>query len=721
MTQALREKTSARRVLIILAGLLVMVLALQGLASVKPGGFEAFAQATSTGPAIKIINPDENTSAIISNKNDGTDAAYHLAAWVASVPSNAQVEFKWDPDADGAQEVSIACTETGNFARFVSPDTFECHWNLAGVEADTGTVRAILYSGTTAVSTDEEPGEVDTSGETVEILYPAMGGVMGFYTRQGGATSGMIDYRSSADSDPADPDPDEDNGTTDVVAYYSTARPGQEPAWIQCGAEETTPGSQDSVRCDLTDDDGDTTANEDDSASEVTAVAVVPNDTTPGQVPDAPAGTPPPLGPTVLVGAADAHRTFGYEQDPTTVTLDPQTQQKNPGQCSDVIKATVLDQATSPRRIVGANVDVHATGPTDSLAFDDSGDNSSEHKAPEGHPEEAARDCEDTEPPVATGGTQGDHEVIGPGDIKHIESADDSDDAFGGTDENGQFKFQLFSPDAGATQIRAWADEDFNDQYCSAEASGVASIGWGSAAPSPVGTSAEQTSCPRPGSTTSPTATPTSTATASPTGTATSTGPTTSRTITLASDKNKIPAGRQFTLSGNLLSSDSSCADSNEFIQIQRRIHGTTQYENLFATAPNDQGRFSVTTRGRKSADYIAVAPAHDNCQQATSGEVTVLVKVIVQILPSDKTPAKGDRIRIKSSVRPQHDGTKLLLQRKKGRRWVTIDRTTLNKRSIGNFTVRASFNSRTFRTKWKSQHADHETGTSKAVRIRTH
>ena len=120
-------------------------------------------------------------------------------------------------------------------------------------------------------------------------------------------------------------------------------------------------------------------------------------------------------------------------------------------------------------------------------------------------------------------------------------------------------------------------------------------------------------------------------------------------------------------------------------------------------------------------ADYIAVAPANAQCAEASSDPVTVLVKVLMQILPSDKTPQRGERIRIKSSVRPQHDGTRLILQRKKGRRWVTIDRTTLNKRSIGNFTVRASFNSRTFRTKWKSQHADHETGTSKAVRIRTH
>ena len=42
-----------------------------------------------------------------------------------------------------AEQIWIGLDEPGmrrKVFRFVSPDTFECHWNLAGIEADTGKV-----------------------------------------------------------------------------------------------------------------------------------------------------------------------------------------------------------------------------------------------------------------------------------------------------------------------------------------------------------------------------------------------------------------------------------------------------------------------------------------------------------------------------------------------------------------------------------------------------
>ncbi len=718
MTEAIRQKASARRVLAILIGLLVTILALQGIASVKPGGFEAFAQTASPtpgSPVIKIINPDESTSDEISAKSDTVDSAYHLVAWVANLPATPTVQFKYIPDGTN-REQTIICQETGTeSARQVGNDTFECRWNLAGVSDGAGTVRAILFSGTTSVSQDDEPVTIDSTGQTLEIVYPVNGGLVGFYTRPNGVSSGIITVRTSGPNNP-----EGDEGTQRVEVYYSTSPPGSEPQFIPCGNDDTTGGTQDNIRCDLAENDPATAADENDDPAEVTAIAAVPGDTDEGPLPPPPTGPDPDATPDI--DAADAHRAFGYEQDPNTVLLTPQTQQKNAGQCSDVITATVVD--TNGRIVVGVNVDVHAQGPTDNLSFDgDAGDETtSESKPPEGHTAEAAVDCETataTTPPEFAG-EQGDHDRID-ADIKHIESLD------AGTSEEGQFRFKLYSPHAGTTQYTVWADEDGNDQFCSAEAAGNGSVGWSTTAPSPTGLPAEQTTCPKPtpGQTASPTATATATATstttATPTGTTTTTtgGPTTDRTVTLAADKNEMPAGRTLTLSGQILSNDESCTD-NEFVRIRRRILGTTTFEDLFATRTDSQGRFSVETRPRRSADYIAVATAHDNCQEDTSGEVTVLVKVLIQILPSDENPDRGDRIRFKSSVRPQHDGTTLLLQRKKGRRWVTVDRDRLNNRSIGNFTVRANFGSRTFRTRWRSQDAEHESNTSRAVTIRT-
>ena len=719
MTEAMKEKMSARSVLAVLVGLLVTILALQGIASVKPGGFEAFAQTTPTpgSPTIKIINPDDSTSDEISAKSDTVDNAYHLVAWVSNIPTSASVQFKYIPE-DTGRETTIICQETGTeTARQVGTDTFECHWNLTGVAAGGGTVRAILFSGSTSVSQDEEPVTIDPEGQTLEILYPTNGGEVGFYTRAGGISSAMIDVRTSAAGNP-----EGDEGTEEVEVYYSTSPPGTEPAFIPCGSDTTTGGTADSIRCDLTEDDPDTAANENDEPSQVTAIAAVPIDTDEGPLPAPPAGPDPDAAPDN--DAADAHRATGYEQDPGSVLIAPQTQQKNAGQCSDPIVATVQD--TRGRIVVGANVDVHAQGPTDNLSFDgvaEADGNTSENKPPEGHTAEPAVDCETataTAPPEF-GGEQGDHDRID-ADIKHIESVED------GTTEEGRFSFKLYSPNAGVTQYTVWADEDNNDQFCSAEAFSNGSIGWSTTAPSPTGVTAEQTSCPKPtpgttatpGATTSPTATATATSTAGPTNTATSTGPSTDRSVTMSVDDSSVLAGRNVTFSGQILSGDPSCTD-NEFIQIRRRIHGTNSFQDLFFTQTDSQGRFSVTKRTKFSADYIAVATAHDNCREATSGEVTVKVKVKIQILPSDKNPERGETIRIKSSVRPSHDKTKMILQRKKGRRWVKVATTRLNNRSIGNFFIEANFNSRTFRTKWRSPDADHEGNVStRSVTIKT-
>ncbi len=502
MSDVVSQRTNARRVLAILVGLLASLLALQGIASIGSGGLTAFAQDASPSPGsrtIQILNPDQTTSEIISNKNDGVDTSYHLVAWVNSPSSGDTVQFQYVPE--GGREINIVCGETGQTqAAFVAPDTYECHWDLTNVPegSETGIVRAQLYSNsTTPVATDEEPAEIDREAETVEILYPRNGGEVGFYTQPGGASTAMIDVSTSGATTEGG------QATEFVRVYYSVSAPGTEPSFILCGDEETTGGSQDSVRCTLTEDDPETAANEAHSPSQVTAIAAVP-----GFVDPVPLD---PLNPEVF-GAADAHRAFGYEQNPTTVSIVPSTQNATRATCSQQITATVTD--SRGRQVVGVNVDVHAQGPTDNLSFDDSDDDdaNSDHKPPENHQTEPAIDCEAD--PKEFGGQQGDHDQIG-SDVKHIESLET---AGGGTDDNGRFTFQLYSPDAGTTQFTAWADEDGNDRFCEAEAHGDGSIGWDTTAPSPTGVAADETSCPAVDA--SPSPSPTDTASPSPTDTA---------------------------------------------------------------------------------------------------------------------------------------------------------------------------------------------------------
>lgn len=523
-SQQIRERSSARKVLAVLVGLLATLLALEGFATVRSGGgFQAFAQATGGVGTIKLVNPDTSTSNVISAESDTVDTAYHLVAWVANAPSGAVVQFKYDSDAENTPEVNINCIETNSpNARFVSPDTYECHWNLTGIEdGDSGTLRAVLYNDAgTQSSQDSETVTIDHTAQTVEIVYPTQAGRVGFYTGSDGVATAMIDVRSSA-AEPASEDAVTGTEVHERVdVYYSAAPPGAEPDFVLCGSGEVDGGTQESIRCDIADNPE--TAGRENDPTRVTAIAAVPVHVEDGPV--EPAGDLPDPDFSEDAGAADAHRAFGYEQDPTTVTITNQTQTKDVGTCSNVITATVRD--AEGRQVVGVNMDVHAMGPTDNLFFDDSDasdDGTSTSQAPENHQLESGADCEDTEPPVAfTGEQQGQHDQVGP-DVKHIESPPED----GGTDENGNFSFQLYSLDAGTTQYTVWADEDGDDAFCSAEAHADGSIGWGQAAPSPTGVESEP--CPSPTGTVSPTGTatttPTQTATATSTATSTTTQP----------------------------------------------------------------------------------------------------------------------------------------------------------------------------------------------------
>lgn len=193
------------------------------------------------------------------------------------------------------------------------------------------------------------------------------------------------------------------------------------------------------------------------------------------------------------------------------------------------------------------------------------------------------------------------------------------------------------------------------------------------------------------------------------------------RDVTFDVDRPRVVAGGRIVLSGRIFSENEGCTDAQEFVRIRRRNHGTDRYRNFAGLNTDGEGAFTLATRVKRSADYVARAPAHDDCERASSTPVSVLVKVKMQIAVSDVTPRKGQLIEIKSSVRPQHDGTRLVLQRKKGRRWVRFMSTDLNRRSIGGFVVRAGFRSRTFRTKWVSQSSANASNVSRMVRVRTH
>jgi hypothetical protein len=223
--------------------------------------------------------------------------------------------------------------------------------------------------------------------------------------------------------------------------------------------------------------------------------------------------------------------------------------------------------------------------------------------------------------------------------------------------------------------------------------------------------------------TTSPTATA-SRSTTTPTGGAT-TGSASSpaqstRTISLFAQPDPVVYPGQVTLSGTISSADTSCED-NEFVRIQRRVLGTTTYENFETDNTDADGRFEVSFPSTQSAEYVATAPAHDQCADATSSPASSTVKVKITRRSSRRSLERGTSVRISGRVQPDHDGTSVVLQRKKGRRWVAVDRTDLDGRSRYRFVVDAGWRGRrTFRTLWKAQDDEHAANRSRGIVIRT-
>ncbi|HEY7875509.1 MAG TPA: hypothetical protein VIG64_10355, partial [Actinomycetota bacterium] len=159
--------------------------------------------------------------------------------------------------------------------------------------------------------------------------------------------------------------------------------------------------------------------------------------------------------------------------------VNPQAQSVNPGECTQAITATLLDQNGQP--IAGANVDIHAVGPSDQLRFGLIDNTTSDFDDPDkAHiSSEFAIRCSNE----SNFGSQGEHNVPGGDDVKHIESV-----ATGGTTNAGAFVFALWADEAGSTVATLFADTDDDDQQGPSEASGGARLGWGQPAPPPVTT-----------------------------------------------------------------------------------------------------------------------------------------------------------------------------------------------------------------------------------------
>lgn len=782
METRVKEGRAALAITILLVATLTVPVVLWGAASSEAQ--QGQPSPSGTAPAIQLLNPSDyytfSTSTPgpqMSDKDtEDTDTAleYHFTAVMSNVPANPYVEFFL---VQGNQQFNLGCASgsspgAGCLGRFTPaggvelvrdiPDVFNEGPTSNQDPTPTGgaVVRAILYAnaGQNEIARDDQPVmlnqrdrsgsdplsrpaavDPETAAETVEILYPEHGRTFGFFKPGGtGAGIGVVDVEWST-------------GTDAVQVFYTVSPPDVDPTWKSCSSSETTTASttaanaRDGVRCTLTDGD---------QPESVTGIAAVARDSeseTPGGATSALANN-----------SGDAHRVLGYTQRPGIVSVTSQTLPAGrvPG-CSDLLIAQVFDDSADARPIAGVDVDVHAQGPTDNLAFNTHGTEQSQFdqnapdrsSAPQNHPTENGRRCSDNTP----SGTQGNHAVGGGDDRKHVEAADD-------TDDDGRFTFRLWSDAQGGTTVTAWADTTDDDRFCPNEVAGSGAVTWGSGDPAPPAEQPEPQPCPSPSpspsaSSASTSASASSPSASSPSGTSPSTSPSRSpsasasspsvspsqtpsgtptttgtgpgggtttvqqaeREVTLEASRSRVTFSKTFALSGSVTSDNPACV-SGASVRILRDVIGGAEEFELFAQEQADgDGTFSLNVQADMSANYVAQVEETDTCGEASSSPQPVLVRVKVTLTVSDGKVRPGQRVRlgIRTAPCPETARDKVLLFRAIEGQFGKVGKKTSSGACRATFTRRVR-NTTVFQGRWPKQAPEYVAGKSrsKAVRV---
>lgn len=523
------------------------------------------AEAGDEAATIHFLNPSTGSSLKISDKQ-AKDQTFALTAWVSNSAEVKLVEFEISSLMSPLSRAS-----TIGAATLVAPDTYELQWAVPSTFTDGRySLRAIAYGhsgeGYFELSTDEETVTLLSTAETVDITAPVRNGELGMYVPDGRAAGGSIDTAQSS-------------ATGFVRIFYTTSRPGTEPVWKPCGFEPTKKAA-DGTPCVL----GAT-----DTPAAITAVSAVANSTPymDAQGKDTGKEQPDPAADQT----ADATRISTYAQVPTTVTLDPATQKLSANDqgifpCSGPIKVVVTDQHGDG--ILGANIDVHASGPTNGVYFEVLNAVSKNIAPDKNHAgTENAYNCTGT--PTDSTEKHGVHRTPGGLSIKHMES-----DPKRGTDGSGAFSFKLFSDSPGTTSFTAWVDVKDDDRFCAGEPAGVGTIGWGSDA-APATVEEPEEGC----------------------------GGKVARTIALQAGAYKTVAGEKVEFVGAITSDDSACL-AEQVVNLQRRAKNETKFRTISTRRTSEVGVYRFRSVVRKTSFYRSVAPATKRCVKATSLPVKV-------------------------------------------------------------------------------------------------
>lgn len=400
-------------------------------------------------PSIHLLNPSgaydpgldpsgADDPPKISDKLD-VDTTYHVVAWTNKAEAGDIVEASIL--FEGENEISI-----GTLDRLPdAPDVWELNWDVPdNLKEGSATLRVGLFgntaNGVEQKAIDEVPVDVEhrdgdgsdptdaPAAETVELTWPSLGGKIGFYRPRGGSWIAVVDGTAS-------------QSTARVELEYSVSDPGGKPEFTKCGAVTTSSNAAFGVRpiafstnCTLAFGV---------SPLDVSAIAAVAEH---GR---------DPANASLEQAAADVHPVHAYQQSPNSMTLS-----LNAAYVRGVVPGCLVFTATARdelgRLVQGANIDVHATGPDDQVAFGNL--QSSGHKAPDDTDEHSLQGGSNCGGTVA--GQQGVHRRPSQPDIKHEESTAGTGLSGPMNVQPGQWKFSLYSKAAGFAEVVAWIDDE---------------------------------------------------------------------------------------------------------------------------------------------------------------------------------------------------------------------------------------------------------------------
>lgn len=188
--------------------------------------------------------------------------------------------------------------------------------------------------------------------------------------------------------------------------------------------------------------------------------------------------------------------------------------------------------------------------------------------------------------------------------------------------------------------------------------------------------------------------------------------------FTIAATPAIVTFGKPVTIAGQV------AGRPNENVELEQTpFPFTDPFKNAAQGTTDAAANYSFLVVPTLNTRYHVVAKS----PPATSADVTVAVRTKVGLRLSDRTPARGARVRFRGSVLPAHDGKTVKIQRRTSSGWTTIASPTLVAATPLNGVARSTYAKRirvgrsgVYRTVMPAD-GDHARGKSRKRRVTVH